>query len=138
VGFFVGNVFGRRADERMGIYGCSHGCDAGATLHRQQQHWAGTGVGDIWMWVTIRALDHESGSANPLNGHRDGNFDYLTNSVHWQNTNCRYTIPASLYLTASGLLRRQHLAVVDPTGATKLYTLPAKARYDAGTPNVVP
>ena len=27
---------------------------------------------------------------------------------------------------------------VDPVGATKVYTLPAKARYDAGTPFTQP
>jgi hypothetical protein len=67
---------------------------------------------------------------------RDGNFDYLTNSVHWHNTPAGFTIPDSMYLTnRPAFFGTDTWPWVDPTGATTTYTLPAKARYDAGTPN---
>ena len=73
---------------------------------------------------------------------RHGNFDYLTNSVHWDPGIADHSLPPSLYLSkkpdffnaGSGY----HWPWVDPDGATKLYTLPAKARFDAGTPFVQP
>jgi hypothetical protein len=69
---------------------------------------------------------------------RDGNFDYVTNSVIWDPRSSDSRIPDSLYLkqrpaffdAGSGYV----WPWVDPTGETKLYTLPAKARFEAGTP----
>ncbi|HTO22868.1 MAG TPA: pectate lyase [Spirochaetia bacterium] len=64
---------------------------------------------------------------------REGNFDYVTNQVHWDTT--AQTIPPSLYLTSKpAFFGSLPWPWVDPTGATKLYTLPAKARYDAMHP----
>jgi hypothetical protein len=81
---------------------------------------------------------------------RDGNFDYLTNQVHWHGlggngassgltppVNSR--LPNSMYLAGKppffGTLAWPW---VDPIGATKMFALPAKARYDAGTPFAPP
>jgi hypothetical protein len=69
---------------------------------------------------------------------RHGNFDYVTNSVIWDPRSSDSFIPDSLYLkqrpaffdTGSGYV----WPWVDPTGETKLYMLPAKARFEAGTP----
>ena len=70
---------------------------------------------------------------------RDGNFDYLTNSVHWHNTPAGFTIPNSMYLSSKPAFFGTYTwPWVDATGATKLYVLPAKARYDAGTPFAPP
>ena len=64
---------------------------------------------------------------------RNGNFDYFTNSVRWDNSS--QPIPNSLYLTSKpAFFGSNPWPWVDPTGATKLYTLPARARFDAGTP----
>ena len=61
---------------------------------------------------------------------REGNYDYVTNQVHWDTT--AQTIPDSLYLTAKpAFFGSLPWPWVDPTGTTKLYTLPAKARFDA-------
>jgi hypothetical protein len=66
---------------------------------------------------------------------RGGNFDYLTNEVVWTSSLQAQTLPASLYLSAKpGFFGKYQWPWVDPTGSTKLYTLPAKARFDAGTP----
>ena len=64
---------------------------------------------------------------------REGNFDYFTNTVRWDTT--AQTIPASLYLTSKpAFFGSLPWPWVDPTGATKLYTLPARARFDSGVP----
>jgi hypothetical protein len=65
---------------------------------------------------------------------RDGNYDYVTNSVKWDST--PQAIPNSLYLISKpAFFGNNPWPWVDPTGATKLHTLPARARFDAGTPN---
>jgi hypothetical protein len=60
---------------------------------------------------------------------RDGNFDYVTNTVRWDHA--PRVLPDSLYLTAKpaffGSLRWPW---VDPTGTTKVYSLPARLRFD--------
>ena len=66
---------------------------------------------------------------------RDGNWDAVTNSVHWHNTPAGFTVPASLYLSAKpAFFGGSPWPWVDGTTG-HVATLPAKARYDAGTPN---
>lgn len=66
---------------------------------------------------------------------RDGNWDFKTNSVHWHTTPATFTIPSSLYLSSiPAFFGAASWPWVNPlTGVTTL--LPAKARFDAGTPN---
>jgi len=60
---------------------------------------------------------------------RDGNFDYVTNSVKWDNP--PQTLPDSLYLTAKpAFFGSNTWPWVDPVGPTKYFTLPARARFD--------
>ena len=69
----------------------------------------------------------------------DGNYDDLTHAVHWATTDTTHTLPNSLFLTrAPAFFAGYTWPWVDPVGATKVYTLPAKARYDAGTPFTQP
>ncbi|MGC4119944.1 MAG: Ig-like domain-containing protein [Myxococcales bacterium] len=73
---------------------------------------------------------------------RDGNWDYQSNSVHWHGVgNAGGTarpLPASLYLSGKpSFFGTSPWPWVDPTGSTKTATLPAKARYDSGKPNVL-
>lgn len=69
---------------------------------------------------------------------RHGNFDYLTNSVKWDPSLADRKLPNSLYLKGKPAFfeagRGYAWPWVDPVGETKLHTLPAKARYEAGTP----
>jgi hypothetical protein len=68
---------------------------------------------------------------------REGNYDYVTGQVRWDTT--AQPIPNSLYLSAKpAFFGSLTWPWVDPTGTTKLYTLPAKARFDAGTPFAPP
>jgi hypothetical protein len=66
---------------------------------------------------------------------RHGNFDYVTNSVGWDAAISERNLPASLYLTAKpAFFGSNPWPWVDPVGTTKVHTLPAKARFDAGAP----
>jgi len=70
--------------------------------------------------------------------HRHANFDYATNSVHWAS-GFDQTLPDSLYLASKpAFFGNSPWPWVDATGATKLHTLPARARYDAGRPIAPP
>ena len=66
---------------------------------------------------------------------RDGNYDFLTNSQRWHNTPGGFAMPNSMYLTSKPAFFKtgQWPWTIPSTGT--IYTLPAKARYDAGTPN---
>jgi len=102
----------------------------------------GKGTPGIWM------LGWDSGSPYPTDSNvantavRDGNFDYLTNSVTWASTNTAHTLPNSLYLIWKPAFFSAGSGYtwpwVNPTGSPQLYKLPAKARYDAGTPFTQP
>jgi hypothetical protein len=60
---------------------------------------------------------------------RDGNFDYVTNSVKWDRA--VQSLPPSLYLTAKpAFFGNNPWPWVDATGQAKLAVLPARARYD--------
>jgi len=73
---------------------------------------------------------------------RDGNFDYLTNSVHWHGIgnagSAPVTLPKSLYRATKPAFfdagKGYEWPWVDPTASPPVKTLPAKARFDAGTP----
>ena len=61
---------------------------------------------------------------------RQGNFDFATKEVHWSGA--PQQLPASLYLNAKPeFFGSNPWPWVDPTGATKVFTLPARARFDA-------
>ena len=67
--------------------------------------------------------------------HRHANWDYATDSNDWEN-GYDTTLPNSLYLTQRPpFFGNLPWPWVDATGATKLFTLPARARFDSGNPN---
>lgn len=80
---------------------------------------------------------------------RDGNYDYLTNLVHWHGIGgsgssndltapAASILPSSLYLSGKpSWFGSATWPWVDATGTTKTYALPAKTRFDAGTPNTL-
>ncbi len=118
---FVGNVLG--AAERMN--GWVHEAPFG-------------GKPGIWMLGWDKPTDGKV-AATTL---RHGNFDYLTNTVNWDPSVTSRTLPNSLYLSRRPAFFNGGSGYtwpsVDPVEATKLHTLPAKARYDAGTPFMQP
>lgn len=101
-----------------------------------------SGQPGIWMlgWDSVDPYPTDARvSATAM---RHGNFDYLTNSVKWDSTTTDKTLPNSLYLTQKPAFFDAGIGYtwpwVDPVGKIKIYTLPAKARYDVGTPFVQP
>jgi len=61
---------------------------------------------------------------------REGNYDYATNQVRWGNGPLQ--VPDSLYLASKpAFFGSNRWPWVDPTGTPTLYTLPARARFDA-------
>ena len=73
---------------------------------------------------------------------RHGNYDYVTNGVHWDPAFSDRNLPSSLYLGQAPAFFSAGKGYVwpwvDPTGSTQLHELPAKARFDANTPFVQP
>ena len=69
---------------------------------------------------------------------RHGNWDSATNDVVWDPSFTEHALPDSLFLaSAPGFFGTAQWPWIAPTGATptdRVGTLPAKARYDAGTP----
>jgi hypothetical protein len=60
---------------------------------------------------------------------REGNFDYVTNTVRWDNG--PQQLPNSLYLSAKpAFFGDLPWPWVDPTGTTKVSTLPAQRRFE--------
>jgi len=117
---FIGNVLG------------TQGQMAGWVYQDSKYPWNG----DRAIWRLGYNPIHWEQDADPMvlsTVLREGNFDYVTNQVRWDTA--PQTIPPSLYLTAKPAFFGNYTwPWVDPTGSTKLYTLPAKARFDAGTP----
>lgn len=78
---------------------------------------------------------------------RDGNYDFVSNKVHWHGIGgsgvnngltppANSNLPASLYLTGKpAFFGSNPWPWVDPQSTGRVYTLPARARFDAGTPN---
>ncbi len=102
----------------------------------------GMGTPAIWLlgWDDFSPQPYDAATAATTIRH--GNFDYLTNTVQWEPNIPDHELPASLYLSKKPDFFNAGSGYtwpwVDPVGTTKLYTLPAKARYDAGTPFVQP
>jgi hypothetical protein len=131
---FVGNVLGRSGKMAGWHYtDQAMSCDAnGNNCAGNNGNW---GDSDIWKL----GYDPERWSMTPdpqvlSTVIRDGNWDFVTNSQRWHNTAGGFSVPNSLYLTSKpAFFGSNPWPWVDPTtGAT--YTLPAKARYDAGAP----
>ena len=131
---FVGKIPGRRGKVRVWKYtDPAMSCDAlGNNCAGKNANWT-----DLDVWKL--GYDPERWGMYPdpktlSTVIRDGNYDFLTNSQRWHNTPGGFTIPNSMYLTSKpGFFGNNIWPWVDPTTGA-IYTLPAKARYDAGTP----
>jgi hypothetical protein len=75
---------------------------------------------------------------SPAMTFRHGNFDTVTNGVTWDANTPDHTLPPSFYLTQPPAFfsagKGYAWPWVTPNGPAPLATLPAKARWDAGTP----
>jgi hypothetical protein len=126
---FVGNVLGTPGHTSGWVYDAIGGTNA----------FPPTG---IWMlgYMDITPQGYDPNVATTAIRH--GNFDYVTNGVKWDPTITNQTLPSSMYRTQKPAFFNTGSGYtwpwVDSVGATKTYTLPAKARYDAGTPFTQP
>jgi len=103
-----------------------------------------TGAGDDAVWL----LGWDDWAPYPMDPQvratalRHGNFDYLTGAVAWDPAIAARELPASLYRRTRPPFfdagRGYTWPWVEPGGPERLFSLPAKARYDAGTPFAQP
>jgi Pectate lyase superfamily protein len=139
---FVGNILGNAgASTRNGWLLTAHSMACNSTGNNCTGGVAdwNPGSGDIWeLGVDQERWTQVPESQTLATVIRDGNWDFLTGTQHWYNTPGGFTMPNSLYLTsAPAFFGSNPWPWTNPaTGA--IYTLPAKTRYDAGTPNTVP
>lgn len=123
---FIGNVLGAEGKMRGWVYEGRFGGRAPS----------------IWLlgWDDVKPYHVDARVA--ATALRHGNFDYVTNSVRWDSSIKEQNLPPSLYLKGKPPFfdagRGYTWPWVDPTGSTRVHTLPAKARFDAGTPFVQP
>jgi hypothetical protein len=138
---FIGNILGRPGQMSGWLYtDPMMGCDVNGSncVGGVSGQWANSKSGNIWMVGYDDGQWNQQAESGALSTViRDGNYDFLTNSQKWHNTPGGFTIPNSMYLTSTpAFFGSNPWPWVNPaTGA--LSTLPAKARYDAGTPNDV-
>jgi Pectate lyase superfamily protein len=122
---FVANVL-MAVDTGAGTYyeanPTSH--PSGSPIYRLGDNGNG-GAGDNW----------DAGQALSFT-FRNGNWDSVHGAVTWDPGYPDHTLPSSLYLTAKpAFFGANPWPWVDPTATTRVNVLPAKQRYDAGTPN---
>jgi len=115
---YIGNVL-----KGGTVYQTTPSSQAGTPVYQLGNNWGGGGGN----WDNGYAAAHI---------YRDANWDNVSNGVVWAAG--PRTIPASFYLTGKpSFFGANPWPWVDPTTGTT-QTLPAKARYDAGTPNRLP
>jgi hypothetical protein len=117
----------------------------GTPGHTSEWSYDGTfkrGTPGIWLlgWEDLpNQLDDPKVAETAI---RDGNFDYVTNKAVWAANDMAHALPDSFYLTQKPAFfdagKGYTWPWVDPAGSQQLYALPAKARYDAGTPFAQP
>jgi hypothetical protein len=122
---FVGNVLGT-ADEDPSPHD--------GFVYEDQWPWDGDPV-PLWrLGYTPADWNARADARVVATTFRHGNYDYVTRSVQWA-PGWNQALPASLYLSAKpAFFGSLPWPWVDPTGATPVHTLPAKARFDAGRP----
>jgi hypothetical protein len=122
---FVGNVLGT-ADQNPAPYS--------GFAYEDLWPWEDNPIGLWRLGYTPTNWDAQPEARVVSTTHRHGNFDYATNTVRW-TSGFDQTLPNSLYLTSKPpFFGNYPWPWVDPTGPTKLYTLPARARYDGVIP----
>jgi hypothetical protein len=126
---FIGNVLGTAGHTSGWTYNCIG----------DRNSIPGNCIWDLG-WVDISPQGYDPNTA--ATAIQDGNYDYLTNTIDWASTDTAHTLPNSLYLAQKpgffNVGEGYTWPWVNPTGSPQLYTLPAKVRYDAGTPFTQP
>jgi hypothetical protein len=143
----VGNVFGFAGQEGT-LNTTLKGCDQ--TGSRYENPFDGSNADRfLTMYEIGKAQDNEGFGDDPSmyqKVNRQGNFDFVTGKQIWYetfggkgttSTGSSQELPNSLYLTAKpAFFGSSTWPWVDPSTGT-IYTLPAQARFVAGTPNLM-
>jgi hypothetical protein len=124
---FVGNVLGLRG--RMDGWEFEDAGTGGPAPWR----------GGKFIWRLGYDPGHWDQAADPMVKEttiRHGNFDFLRGQVQWDPAISERSLPPSLYLKQRPAFfpAEWNWPWVDPAAPARLYKLPAKERYDAGTP----
>ena len=132
---FIGNVLGRSG--QMGGYTYTDpamSCDSsGNNCTGNNANWTGAAIWSLGYDPEAWTMYPDPQTLSTVI--RDGNYDFLTKSQRWHNTPGGFAIPNSLYLPSTpGFFGAKQWPWTDPSTGT-ISALPAKARYDAGTPN---
>jgi hypothetical protein len=147
---FIGNVAGTPGKMSGWTYRCATGAaDSGCAPAVFNLGWNDTSVAGSLADGSM-AVSYPTQPGNTITGPGclssgsncapilDGNYDYLTNSIRWASNDTAHSLPPSLYLSAKPAFFNAGSGYiwpwVTPEGSTQLFTLPAKARWDAGTP----
>jgi hypothetical protein len=143
---FVGNVLGKQGQQLIRV--SKRGYQRAQTYWLYEQLDRLSPGGEVPMWYIGAEQDPGTWTFQPTTYQtvlREGNFDWFTQKQRWHgiggrgptDTSTPKPIPNSLYLSSKpAFFGSNPWPWVDPsTGAT--YVLPAKARFDAGTPNAV-
>lgn len=161
--FFRNHLSGHRLGSISGMTDGGSVQAAGAMTHHWWYNWIGNVLGlpgtnysswiqdqrgpwnagdeAIWRFGTWDQDYSVNDGSVYATAYRDGNFDYKSNGVAWNGLGGAGSPPAkslpdSLYLLGKpAFFGSNTWPWVDPLGTTKISTLPAKARYDAGRPN---
>jgi hypothetical protein len=135
---FVGNLFGRPGQMSGWSYtDPMKGCDANGNNCVGGVNGSWGNSPNIWQlgYDATSEWNQQAELGALTTAIRDGNYDFLTNSQHWHTTPAGFTIPNSMYLTTKpAFFGGSTWPWTDPSTGT-IYSLPAKARYDAGKPN---
>jgi hypothetical protein len=138
---FVGNVLGT-----PGVTTAANGWVLNGSNHGDQ-------TGNIWLLGWIGQPPYKSDPNSATFTFRHGNYDFFDNSTQWDSGTSNHTLPNSLYLSSEPSFfngaSRYPWPWVTPTGSPQIQigphgcggtcsALPAKARYDTGTPFVQP
>jgi hypothetical protein len=159
---FIGNVLGFGAPNAVMVSGEPGGITGGGQMglltgqtsfsYENITTIANDAIVSMWQFGVYQqpAISQNLSWPNSIVGHlRQGNWDWVTKSQIWYanpigasgatSTGTPQSIPNSLYLPAGNppaFWGSNPWPWVDPSTGTT-YTLPAKARFDAGTPNQV-
>lgn len=91
-----------------------------------------------YLYVVLRGAGADG---TRIRSDRDKGMDSVT-GLRWDPVNSTHAMPNSLFLSSPPAFFAGYAwPWIDPTAATaeaRVKTLPAKARYDAGTPNANP
>ena len=134
---FVGNVLGT-----SGVTTAANGWVFNGSF-------AGSQAGSIWLFGWTGQPPYTSDANSATRTFQHGNYDYYESSIQWNSGTSDHTLPNSFYVSSKPSFFSAGSGYpwpwVTPTAAPHIQVgpsgrsaLPAKARYDAGTPFVQP